>query len=169
MPVVPVVRFTLDKSAKLVRKGLENLRKAIPLVGKSRMRAVAIDIRNRMRKPGKKRPVWTGKPYIHWKSRKQQKAFFASDGFGGGIPTRRKGVYERSYKVKSVHDGVDVGSELPWAHFVGGTARSKKQSPIHKGYWRIFLEQIDAAVKKLPKSVRDHLVQTAKQNGFEAK
>lgn len=169
MPVFPVVRFSLKNNAKLVRKGLENLRKAMPLIGKTRMKELATGIRNEMRKPGKKRPRWTGKPYIQWQTQKQRKAFFASDGFGAGIPYRRKGVYERNWVVVSTTDGYDVGNKLPWARYIGGTAKSRRQQKMHKGYWRIFLDVVDKFVKKLPKSVKEHLVKTAKQQGFEAK
>lgn len=40
-----------------------------------------------------------GKPQypIRWKSEKQRRAFFASDGFGGGVPTVRKNVIIKAW------------------------------------------------------------------------
>lgn len=168
MPGIPVIRFSL-KNATLVRKGLENLRKKIPLISKSRMRAMTIEIRDIMRKAGKKRPAWNGSSYINWDSKRQRRAYFASDGFGGGIPSRRKGVHKKGWKVQATRDGYDVSNTVDTSKYLYGTARSRKQSKIHVGYWPVFLDVVGKIVNKLPKSVKEHLVQTAKQLGFEAK
>ena len=37
---------------------------------------------------------------IEWESEKQRRAFFATDGFGGGIPSRRTGEFFRDYDVR---------------------------------------------------------------------
>lgn len=44
-------------------------------------------------------PLWPAGRRRRWQSRRQQQAFFASDGFGAGIPTQRTGKLLQSYDV----------------------------------------------------------------------
>lgn len=85
---------------------------------------------------------------IHWASRKQQQAFFASNGFGGGIPYKRTGGYARGWKVIPVANGVYVGH--PWvnAHFLSGDTKGFGQSSIHLGRWPKFKDAIDRAMAR---------------------
>lgn len=68
---------------------------------------------------------------IAWKSRKQQKAFFASDGFGAGIPTVRTDSYIDAFEVEIVTAGfagqVILINDDPAAPYVGGD----QQQPFH--------------------------------------
>lgn len=43
--------------------------------------------------------LWPAGKRRRWQSRRQQQAFFASDGFGAGIPTQRTGKLLQSYDV----------------------------------------------------------------------
>lgn len=45
---------------------------------------------------------------IRWSSERQRKAFFATDGFGRGIPTRRTGNIAAGWEVSSIPDGDGV-------------------------------------------------------------
>lgn len=67
-------------------------------------------------------PVWTKKR--RWNSLKQMRAFFATNGFGGGIPTRRTGALIRAWRVltKFSVDGGEIIAEntSPHADFVQG-------------------------------------------------
>jgi|GEM_PF-2604856 len=148
-------------SSKLVRQGLERLRKAIPLIGRKRIYDAAVEIRKRMKTPGKK-PTYP----IQWDSVKQRKAFFASNGFGRGIPTKRSGTYTKNWQVIKTANGYDVGNPLSWAQYVGGTARGARQSSIHKGRWPVFRRQVEIVINKLPLTVRRAMKLTARNLGF---
>ena len=63
---------------------------------------------------------------IEWTSDKQRIAFFASDGFGKGIPTKRTGALEKAWRMYLITDG-DGGFLLvaentkPYSKFTGGS------------------------------------------------
>lgn len=118
-----------------------------------------------MKEPGSK-----SKRPIQWDSTKQRKAYFASDGFGGGIPTKRDGGYTKGWQVIRTVDGYDVGNPLAHAKFIGGTARSTRaQSRIHRGRWNLFKDAITRFIGKLPKAVRTNIAVVARQVGFRTK
>lgn len=78
------VFIKIETKTSLVRKALEQLRLKIPKVGRKRLYDAARLIAKRMHKPGDEIEY-----PVHWDSKKQRRAFFATDGFGAGIPTQR--------------------------------------------------------------------------------
>ncbi len=65
-----------------------------------------------------------GNPY-QWDSEKQRRAYFASNGFGGGIPYRRTQNLARGWKAEG--KGVDqvVTNDVPYAKYVKDFAQSR--------------------------------------------
>ena len=67
-------------------------------------------------------PVWTRKR--RWNSLKQMRAFFATNGFGHGIPYKRTGNMVRQWKVKTIFtvDGgvIEASNDSPHVDFVQG-------------------------------------------------
>lgn len=61
---------------------------------------------------------------IRWKSERQRRAFFATDGFGGGIPYQRTNKLVNSYDVRMVDTAegaiISVTNSDPKAQFVVG-------------------------------------------------
>lgn len=162
---MPFLSQKITPPATLVARRFERLRKKIPLVSRKRLYDAAVAIRSRMKEPGKK-PVHP----IQWDTPKQRRAFFASDGFGRGIPTRRSNEYVRNWKIQRQEDGYDVGNPLTHAKYIGGTARStRRQSRIHRGRWNLFKAVKDKVIKKLPKTVKRVLKEIARQEGFGVK
>lgn len=161
---MPFLSIKITPPAKLVAKRLERLRRKIPLISKDRLYRAAVEIRRQMKEPGA--PITYP---VQWDSEKQRKAFFASDGFGRGIPTKRSGEYTKAWQIIKREDGYDVGNPLAHARYIGGTARSRRQSRIHKGRWSIFLDVKDRVLAKLPKAVKEALQQIARQEGFKVK
>lgn len=68
---------------------------------------------------------------IHWKTAKQRRAFFATNGFGQGIPTARTHGLVEAWKgsVDSFEDGgaLVVENRSPTALFVYGTFDTERQ------------------------------------------
>lgn len=68
---------------------------------------------------------------IHWKTAKQRRAFFATDGFGQGIPTQRTHELVNAWKgrVDSFENGGDlvVENRSPIAQFPYGTLDTPRQ------------------------------------------
>jgi hypothetical protein len=162
---MPFLSVRIVPPAQLIQKRFERLRRQIPLVSRKRMYDAMVAIRHEMKQPGAK-PDYP----IHWDTRKQQKAFFASDGFGRGIPTKRSGEYIKAWQVIRAENGYDVGNPLAHAKYIGGTARStNRQSRIHRGRWNLFKEVKDKVLARLPKAVKESLQQIARHEGFKTK
>lgn len=70
-------------------------------------------------------PRTKNSPKIVWTSDKQRRAFFASNGFGKGIPTRRSFslIAGWQYEIKQTGAGVEVvySNDVPYARYVVGT------------------------------------------------
>lgn len=64
---------------------------------------------------------------IHWQSAKQRAAFFATNGFGGGIPSTRSGVLSQGWQIDidTADDGgaIVVHNDVPYARYVIGDDR----------------------------------------------
>ena len=115
-----------------------------------------------MKEPGKK-PTYP----IQWDSTKQRKAFFASDGFGGGIPHVRTGEYQRAWKAIKTEQGYEVFNPLSHAQFIAGTSVGRDpQSRIHRQRWNVFAYVIQTAIRTLPKEVRQAINQVIHKEGF---
>jgi hypothetical protein len=160
---MPFLSLKITPPARLIQKRFENLRKRIPEISRKRLYDAAVAIRHEMKQPGAK-PDYP----IPWDTRNQQKAFFASDGFGRGIPTKRNNDYIKGWQVIRAENGYDVGNPLAHAQFIGGTARStNRQSRIHRGRWNLFKVVKDKVLARLPKAVKESLRQIARQEGFK--
>lgn len=156
---MPILKVQTD--ARLVRQGLESLRREMPRIGRARMYYALQRAVHRLKQPGKK-PTYP----IRWDSIRQRKAFFATDGFGGGIPHRRTGAYQKGYRIRALPQGHEVINTVPGAQFVGGTARGTRQSRIHQGRWPLLRNEVDKELSKLPNAVIDHLKVVARQKGL---
>jgi len=166
---MPFLSIKITPPARLVARRFERLRRKIPVVSRKRLYDAAVYIRSQMKQEGD--PVVYP---IRWDSVKQRKAFFASDGFGSGIPTRRSGEYQKNWQVikSEGDDGYDVGNPLAHSKYIGGTARSvNRQSRIHKGRWPLFKEVIEKALYKYlrPKAIVEVLRTIARNEGFRTK
>ena len=67
---------------------------------------------------------------IEWTSERQRRAFFATDGFGHGIPYKRTGGLKESWTVEfdTANLIIAIGNKSPAAQFVVG----ERQQQFHK-------------------------------------
>lgn len=78
---------------------------------------------------------------IDWQTEKQRQAFFASDGFGGGIPHKRKGSQNKWSVNLTASQGrviIDLSNPLPQAKYIWGgfIERTRdSQQRMHVGRW----------------------------------
>lgn len=89
--------------------------------------------------------VEPGKPNypIQWQSEKQRRAFFATDGFGGGIPHVRTHDLSKAWMIVKTATGGDIVVQIanprPEAKFVYGslsyTNPGRFQQRMHQGRW----------------------------------
>lgn len=157
-----MTQLTIRVDGRLVRTGLQNLDAEIPQIGRLQIYRTAMNIRKGMQVRGP-RP---GYP-IQWDSVKQQKAFFASKGFGGGIPHARTDFYIKSWRVERAGDiGYRLVNDSPGAKYIGGDAYGQGQSKIHRGRWPLFRDESDKEIQELPGNIAKEILVVARRNGL---
>jgi len=140
--------FLVSSNVRLVRERLKSLPKALPKPANKDLKSVALAIVKRMKKKGKR-----VRYPITWDSVIQMKAFFASRGFGGGIPHRSKGAYIKGWKVTGREGRYDVVNDYPGAKYVAGN-RKGIQSKVVAGRWPVLAVEAEREIKKLPTLIR---------------
>lgn len=143
-------------------EALKNLRRKIFPTAREVLYRAAEEIRQEMAVEGEP-PTYP----IQWDSDKQRRAYFASDGFGGGIPTVRSGGYGAAWQAIPTELGIDIGNPLSHARYIGGGTSGQGQSRIHRGRWPIFRQVVDRIIGKLPRNIRDRITILARQEGFK--
>jgi hypothetical protein len=104
---------------------------------------------------------------VRWDSDKQRRAFFASNGFGRGIPTGRSGGYQRGWAVTQNGDDFSLENRYPGAMFIGGDAKGRHQSRIHQNRWLLFSTVIDTATDTIRKATMPEVIAQAKRSGWK--
>lgn len=84
---------------------------------------------------------------IQWTSEKQRLAFFATDGFGHGIPYQRTGQIEHDWHVigdyRAGFAGLTVFNENPAALYIYGDEYGRHQQQFHVNTgWPTFRDQL---------------------------
>ncbi len=83
---------------------------------------------------------------IRWDSEKQRRAFFATGGFGGGIPYNRTQAYIRSWKYTQQKGEFSLATAYPKAIYIGGDELGNVYSGIHVSRWtNIYSASMEAA------------------------
>ena len=154
------MQVSITTTAPLVRMGLQNLAKEIPEVGRNQIYLKTRRIRMWLKKPGS--PITYP---VKWDSEKQRRAYFATDGFGAGIPYRRSGKHAE-FKVEKLENGYKVSAPFPECKFIYGDALGKGQSRIHQGRWPIAVDVIEAELSNLPEEVDKALQTEIRKAGF---
>ncbi len=112
------------------------------------LRRLASSIRERLSIPGS--PV---RYPIQWDSERQRRAFFATDGFGSGIPYRRTGA-ATNWKTGPIPGGWRVENLTGYVgHVIGGSGGVAEQSSIHQGRWTVARDVVDDVLRDVPDQV----------------
>lgn len=120
--------------------------------------AAGIDAVRQVSSNVKRRMAVEGKPIrypVEWDSERQRRAFFATNGFGHGIPYRRTNRYRLGWKEEMQPYGVALHNESP-AGAIGGIP-SGWQSRIHRGRWPNLLVVLFDELKKVPTDISNRL------------
>lgn len=100
---------------------------------------------------------------INWASEKQRRAFFATDGFGRGIPTPRTDGLVNSWQ-KAIQLGLTGLATIQGKLFTNSIAArfvldENSQSPIFRGFWKTaqpqWQERTETANQRFGKAVVD--------------
>ncbi len=111
----------------------------------------AQNIKERMNRPG------SAITYpVNWDSEKQKQAFFATNGFGHGIPYQRQGNMEKAFEVsQSGFNTVNLFAPSPAGAVFGSPKHNWWQSNIHKNRWQWLKEVYFEEVAKIPSALAD--------------
>lgn len=147
----------LETNIKEVVAKLNRIPATLVRVGTRTLGGATAEIVRIMQRPGL--PV---RYPIQWDSPAQQKAYFATGGFGHGIPYGRTGATEQAWENTAIANGYLVSNIGHKAVFMYGTASGvgkgskatrSGQSHIHAGRWRVFRPVVDAVVARLPEKI----------------
>lgn len=154
-------QISIKTNLPQVKKNLENLAADIPEIGRGRIYGYTQRVLKRLKKPGRKITY-----PVNWDSEKQRIAFFASNGFGSGIPYSRKGAYQKGWNTVKIENGYRIQNSTEGAKYIGGDAYGRRQSKIHKGRWLLLRDVVEQEAEKLPKEIRDSIITVARRKGF---
>ena len=157
MPVQLTVHTT---GADLVRQGLEDLGKEIPRIGRLRIYEALKRAQSKLRIP-KARP----RSPIQWDSERQRRAFFATDGFGRGIPTTRSGASLR-WQITATANGYTLANPTDYASHLYGRYDGSGQSRIFRGEYPLFVDVVENEIENLPQEIEQHITYKARERGF---
>ena len=99
---------------------------------------------------------------VNWDTERQRRAYFATGGFGAGIPYRRTGATQAAWSNDAISNGYLVSNVGHKAAFLYGTASGvgtgghvtpSGQSHIHVGFWPRFRPLVDSILVRLPQRV----------------
>ena len=149
------------QNVEIVRKGLEDLGREVPRVARLRIYRTMQKIQKRMRTPGAK----INYP-VKWDSEKQRRAFFATNGFGRGIPTHRTDSYSKGWNIERRESGYKMVNQVKYSQYIGGTAYGTNQSRIHEGRWPVLRNVADEETTSLAKEIDTDITMVARRKGF---
>lgn len=122
-----------------------------------------------------KKPAGPVKYPIAWTSDRQRRAFFATNGFGRGIPTRRSGAVQRGWTYTSdvnadaLTGEVTLDNRVPYAKYVYGdfTPDFAPQQRFHRiTGWERANKVADDLFAEVIDYVDDTFVRALENNGF---
>jgi hypothetical protein len=148
------VRVQVITNADNTAKAIRETPTAAFLTEARTVRGTVLEIVRIMRRPAVKP---TGP--IRWDSAKQRKAFFATDGFGGGIPHVRLNAYVDGWKSKEVRTNTvfEVSNIGHRSMHITGDIAGQYQSRIHVGRWTKVSAVVERLLAKLDKDIQKAL------------
>lgn len=118
-----IVYKTTVKPIDEIDKALGVLNNTLRNIGSNAVSELKDDVLSDLGKVPRKRSYPSDYP-IEWTSEKQRKAYFASNGFGAGIPYQRTGRGAKSWFIKENYSNgsinVSIGSSWDKAKYVYG-------------------------------------------------
>lgn len=154
-----LVKIQVKSNITLVKRDKENLRRAVPVIAKGRLRDAAIDLKKRMSKAGK--PM--GYP-VPWVSDAQRiKVIIKIMKRQGELPYKRSKDAQRSWSVSSKSNGYAVSTSLGRIYkHIYGNPQGLYQSPIHTGRWPKLAREAKIVIEALPKSVKGSMLKAVR-------
>ena len=149
-----MTRITITTNIKQASQTVKGVNGMILRVNRLKLQSLGEKVVKRMRAIGKKITY-----PVKWDSPRQRRAFFASNGFGRGIPTKRTGAYIKGWRlVRAKQDAWRIENNTKGANYIGGN----RQSRIHKGRWASLQAAIQTELAKFPAELRADIIRASK-------
>lgn len=114
-----------------------------------------------------------GKPIsypVQWDSEKQRRAYFATKGFGSGIPYQRTGAYNKGWQIEQTGYRLarefTLSNNVKYANWVSGGPQGDMQSRIHRGRWDVASETVKKHVSQMLIDVREGINEAIRAEGL---
>lgn len=157
---MPVQLTIKAQGAELVRQGLEDVTAEIPRIGRKRIYEATRRAQAILRLP-KSRPRYP----IRWVSERQRRAFFASDGFGRGIPSSRSGR-SLQWEISPTGNGYTLFNSSDYSRYLYGYADGSGQSQIFDADYPLFRDVVENEIENLPEDIKEHISYYCRGKGF---
>lgn len=163
------VEVTIEvRNAKLIRKGLQDLKREVPRIGRQDVYHSLWLVKKQVDKP-----IAPRDPDVLFEYVSQKQAYrVLADWFEGkiDIPYRRTGAYGRSWRIlRHGQEGWRMFSTSPYAQFVAGGPMGEPQFRMHRDVWAHFRSELDYELNDLPITMRKHFATVARGLGFSWK
>ena len=132
---------------KSIAKKINYFIRRTPSAARSVLEDTAIRIQTRMNVRQEKSDY-----PVTWDSERQRRAFFATNGFGNGIPYKRTGATKFSIDT-SFKNEVDLFAPHPAGAVFGMPTANFWQSRIHRQTWPVLKTVLAEELKKLPSAI----------------
>ncbi len=158
-------QISITVSSQKVVQSLTNLGQAMPGLVNADIEAVLEQTRAELAQPGSP----SVSPVL-WDSEKQRRAYFATDGFGHGIPYVRTGAYEQGFVVQKTGSNTyrqyKIVNKQSAAKYVGGDAMGGSQSRIHRGRWPLMFQVVRDKAVQLLSAAQDAVHSAIRDSGI---
>lgn len=102
-------------------------------------------------------------PY-QWQSDRQRRAYFASNGFGGGIPYQRTNALQKGWESEARMDGYQtrIYNRVPYADFVQGVIQQRGHWADKWRKWRDIISTNTAGALQAARRAADKVIGAVK-------
>lgn len=149
------------QGAELVRQGLQDLEREIPLIGRRGIYDLMLDVRAVMRTPGST-PTYP----IKWDSDKQRRYVLAMLREADNLPYRRTNALPRAWDIQKLPNGYRLFNPEQAAVYIYGNYEGQRQSRIHEGRHPIAQETIEIGLQRLPQEIESKISYYAREKGL---
>jgi len=158
MPIQLKVRTT---GATLVRQGLEDFTREVPLIGRKRIYDMMREAKSILSTPGS--PI--SYP-VQWDSEKQRIYVIAMLRDRNNLPYQRTGNLPDAWKIERDGEGYTMYNSQPAAVYVYGNYEGARQSRIHRGRHPVMQEVLETRIQGLPSEIEEAITYYGRQKGL---
>lgn len=152
------------RGARLVRQGLEDLTKEIPLIGRGEIYKMLQWVRKNLAAEPEE---YTDK--YPWRSSKQRRFVIWAIRTGKiAFPRQRTHKYSHGWRIRRADNGWEITNVVDYAHFIAGSGDpdNETQAFIHRGRWANLSEYLRAVELGLEPAIAEHIEMVARKRGF---